>query len=238
MPSSFHCTFPQRTLYPVPEHEMENRAGTNPLQYDFSTAPSSLKNGHQSQFLSMSNSSTSSNHAQSHKSRAWFRLVLQKLENQDARRRAHGWRTSVYLVLHVVSLAASTAIIALIAQALISHRKTRHIRQFSGADNAWPRNMSLIASNILLTVASANVLKAATCSGIEIHHWARPYRNRFLVLSAVCSALMATMWVPAFVIAEIYRKSDNDFAAWACARSDAAFNQVIPYKAICNEEVC
>ncbi len=238
MSSSFHCTFPQRHLYPVPEHETDNFSGANPLQYNASTAPSSLKNGRQSQFLSMSNFSMSSNHSELHESRAWFRRGLPRPENRNAGRRVHRWRTSVYLVLHFISLAASTAIVALIAQALISHRKVQHVRQFSGTDNAWPRNMSLTASTILLSAAVANVVKAATCSGIEAHHWARPYNDRFLGLSAIFSALMAIMWIPASVIAEINRKRDNDFATWSCARSGAAFNQVIPYRAICNEEVC
>lgn len=236
--SSFHCTFPQRTLYPVPEHETENFTGTNSLQCNSSTAPFSLQNGHQSRFLSMKNSSRSSNHSQPHETWAWFRRALQKPEDQHARHRAYRWKTPVYLVLHVVNLATSTAIMALIAQALISHRKVRQVRQFSGTDNAWPRNMTLTASYILLAAAGANVLKAATCSGIEVHHRARPYSNRFLILSTVCSALMAAIWVPASMFVETQRQSDNDFATWACARSDAAFNQVIPYKTICNEEVC
>ncbi|KAF7510366.1 hypothetical protein GJ744_006862 [Endocarpon pusillum] len=235
--SSFHCTFPQRTLYPVPEYETENSAGTNPLQYNSSPAPPSVKNGRQSQLRNVNNFSMSSNQSQSHVSRAWFRRMMQKPDNQNSERRAHRWRTPVYLIFHVVSLVASTAIVALIAQALISHQKLRHVRQFSGAENAWPRKMSLTASNILLTAAGVNVLKATTCSGIEVHHRTKPYSNRFLILSTVCSALMASMWVPTSVFAEVKRQSDDDFVTWACARSDTAFNQVIPYGAICHEEV-
>ena len=236
--SSFHCTFPQRTLYPVPEHETKNFAGTNPLQYNSLPAPPSLKNERQSRLLNVNNSSMSSNHSQLHEPREWFRRMMQKPENQNSRYPAHRWRTPVYLIFHVVSLAASTAIVALIAQALISHQKLRHVRQFSGAENAWPRKMSLTASNILLTAAGVNVVKATTCSGIEVYHRTKPYSNRFLILSTVCSALMASIWVPASVFAETNRQSDDDFTTWACARSDAAFNQVIPYGAICHEEVC
>lgn len=236
--SSFHLPFPQRTLYPVPEYETKNFAGTKPVQYNSSPAPPSVKNGRQSQLLNANNFSMSSKHSQSHVLSTWSRRIMQKPENQNSGCRAHGWRTPVYLIFHVFSLAASTAIVALIAQALISHQKLRHVRQFSGAENAWPRNMSLTASNILLTAAGVNVLKATTCSGIEFHHRTKPYSNRFLILSTVCSALMASIWVSASALVEIKRQSDNDFVTWACARSDTAFNQVIPYGAICHEEVC
>lgn len=233
-----HCTFSSRTLYTVPEHETETFAGTEPVQHHYSSSPSSPSSGHQNRFLNMRDSSHSLTPSQAHQPRAWFGCALQKPENQISwRRRAHPWTTSSQLALHIISFAASIATVTLLAQALISHQKLRHIRQFSGADNAWPKHMSLTAGIILLAAASANVVKSASFFVVEVYCRTRPHSNKLLVVSTACSLSMAAFWISASVFAEINRQNDENFATWACARSDAAFNQVVPYRAICNEEV-
>jgi hypothetical protein len=145
---------------------------------------------------------------------------------------------SVHLTLHLVSFAASVAIVVLLAQALMSHQNLRHVRQFSGADNAWPKPMSLSASILLLSVAVMNIVKSATFLVVEACCSTRRHNNTFFIVMTACSALLAAAWISAIVFLETNRQDDNNFATWACARSDATINAVVPYGAICSEEVC
>ncbi len=230
-----HCLFPQRTLYTVPEQETESCVGPQSARH--SSHLSGLRGGPESQSLSMNTFLLSPTRSKAQEPAEWFPYEMQKLENHHARRRAYRWLMPVRLVLHIVNLAASIAIVTLLAQALISHQRLRFVRQFSGAGNAWPKNMSLAASLILLLAAIANVVKSVTFLIMEAHLRTRQHSNTFLVISTACSALMAAVWVPACVYVEINRQNNDDFATWACARSDAAFNQIVPYKKICNEEV-
>jgi hypothetical protein len=97
--------------------------------------------------------------------------------------------------------------------------------------------MSFTASIILLTAASVNVVKSASSFVVEVYYRTRPYSHRLLVVSTVSSVTMAAIWVAASVFVEVNRRNNEDFATWSCARSEAVFNQIVPYKAICDEEV-
>jgi hypothetical protein len=233
-----HCTFPSRKLYPVPESEAEIFAGSKSVHYDHSSTLPGPRDGNLDRVWNIEDSSYSSTYPQAHRSRAWFSCPLQKPEDPINRRcRAYHWTTPARLILHVVNFAASLAMVILLAQALISHRKLRHVRQFSGADNAWPKEMSFTASIILLTAASVNVVKSASSFVVEVYYRTRPHSHRLLVVSTVSSVTMAAIWVAASVFVEVNRRNNEDFATWSCARSEAVFNQIVPYRAICDEEV-
>jgi len=233
-----HCTFPSRTLYPVPEYEAKIFAGSKSVQHNHSSTLAGPRDGDLDRDWNMRDSSHSSTQPQAHRLRAWFSSPSQKSEDPIGQRcRAFQWTTPARLVLHVVNFAASLAMVTLLAQALISHRKLRYIRQFSGADNAWPKEMSFTASIILLAAASVNVVKSASSFVVEIYYRARSHSNRLLVVSTASSVTMATIWVAVSVFVEVNRRNDDDFATWSCARSEAVFNQIVPYRAICDEEV-
>ena len=231
-----YCTFPQRIIRTVPEDETESSASQYPPQNPSSTL-SVAKNNHDSQPLSMEDFSTHPMHPRPHKPKAWLARQIPMPEGPNAWRRAYRWTMPAHLALHIVSFAASIAIVVLLAQALISHQNLRQIRQFSGVNNAWPKRISLTANIILLCVASTTVVKSAGCLVLELHLKTRPHSNSFLIASTTCSAFLAIVWTAATVFAEVDRQSDENLATWACARSDAAINQIIPYKAICSEEV-
>jgi hypothetical protein len=193
--------------------------------------------GHKLHLLNMNNSPPTSAPSQAHGPRASFLHDMKKPENKIPRHRAYCWTIFASLALHLFNLAASIAVVALLAQALSLHHKLRHVRQFSGADSAWPKNLSLTGSIVLLSAAATNVVKSTTFLVVEVHQRIRPHSNMFLIVLTACSAVMVAIWVSACVFAEMNRRSNEDFATWACARSDAPFNQVVPYGAICNQEV-
>lgn len=234
-------TFPLRPLYTVPEHETGSCSGQYPAQHFFSplSTHSTPRVFHENQRLNPKDLPPSWTPFQNDESTGWFANMTQTAKNQCARRRAHRWIMSTQLALHLINFASSLAILALIAQALISHQKLRHIRQFSGADNAWPQKMSLAPSFLLLFAASTNVVKSAAFLAVEVLKGSKPSGNLYLfrIVSTACSVLMAAIWVPASVFVEINRQKTDSFTTWACARSDAAFNQIVPYRAICTEEV-
>jgi hypothetical protein len=233
-----HCTFPPRALYTVPEYEAETFAGSKPAQHGPSSILSGHRDGDRDRDWNMRDSSHSWTYPQAQQSRAWFSCAPQKPEDATAQLcRAYQWTTPARLLFHVISFAASLATVTLLAQALISHRKLRHIRQFSGADNAWPKHMSFTASIVLLAAASVNIVKSASSFVVEVYYRTRSHSNRLLIVSTVSSVSMAAIWVAVSVFVEANRRSNEDFATWSCARSEAVFNQIVPYRAICNEEV-
>jgi hypothetical protein len=233
-----HCTFPSRKLYPVPEYEAEIFAGSKSAQHDDSSTLPGPRDGDLDRDWNMRDSSRSSTSPQAHRLRAWFSCPLEKSEDPIGQNcRAYQWTTPARLVLHVVSFAASLATVTLLAQALIAHRKLRYVRQFSGADNAWPKEMSFTASIILLAAASVNVVKSASFFVVEIYYRTRSHSNMLLVVSTASSITMAAIWVAVSVFVEVNRRNNEDFATWSCARSEAVFNEIVPYRAICDEEV-
>ncbi len=233
-----HGVFPQRSLYTVPEQDAESW-DSHSIQYSSSTlaGPENDPERHWPNTKDLTHSHTPS---QAHGLPSWLVHLMQKPEDPPSRRQAHRWTTSLHLILHLFNFAASIAIVALVGHALISHGTSRHIRQFGGADNAWPKSMSLQASIILLSAASTNVVKSAAFFAAEVRNKIRTYNKKdmFLIITAACSTTMAAIWVAASVFVEINRQRHDNFATWACARSDATLNQVVPYRAICNEEVC
>jgi hypothetical protein len=232
LPSHIH--FPHR-LSPVPEHEMGSYGNTSPDQQPLSSLRALT---HKGQFLQNRSFSPSRTPTSANISIAWSANEMQKPVDHNLQRRMHLWTMSVHLTLHLVSFAASVAIVVLLAQALMSHQNLRHVRQFSGADNAWPKPMSLSASILLLSVAGMNIVKSATFLVVGACCNTRRHKNTFFIVMIACSALLAAAWIPAIVFLETNRQDDNNFATWACARSDAAINAVVPYGAICSEEVC
>jgi hypothetical protein len=193
--------------------------------------------GHKLHSLNMNSSAPTSAPSQAYGPRASFLHDVKKPENKIPWRRAHRWTIFASLALHLFNLAASTVVVALLAQALSSHHKLRHIRQFSGVDSAWPKNLSLTGSIVFLAAAATNLVKSAIFLMVEVHQRIHPHSNMFLIVLTACSAVMVAIWVSACVFVEMNRQSNEDFATWACARSDAPFNQVVPFGAICNEEV-
>jgi hypothetical protein len=233
---SFHASFPQQTLYTVPEHELDNSASLSTYHQPSSTlcVP---KNDHQGHSLNRENHSQSWTSSRTHPSTPRFTDETQTSIKQGTQRRACGWTVPPRIALHIINLAASATIIGLLAQALLSHRKLRRIRQFNGSDSAWPKQMSLTPSIILLSVASTGVFKSAVCLMAEVCCRKRLQSLSFLGMLTASSAVMGAMWLSITVFVEMKRQNHDDFATWACARSDAAVNQIVPYKAICEEEV-
>jgi hypothetical protein len=231
-----HVVFPQRALYTVPEHEMESPAGPTaaPCSSAVVPDPGAIP---MSQLVYIRESSFSSTRSQGYGPEAWYPQKMQRHENWNRHHQAGRWMTPVRIALNIGTLMASVAIVGLLAQALVLHQKLRHVRQFSGTDDAWPKHLSLSASIFLLSSASMNIVKSATFLVIEVHRKNRTHNNRFLVICTSCSALMAAIWIAASVFAEVNKKSEGSFAVWACARSDAVFNLIVPYGQICNEEV-
>jgi hypothetical protein len=231
-----HYSFPQRTLYTVPEHELESCASASPARLK-PASPYSPRSDHGSQSLNVRDSSHSLTSSRLSDPRPSFAEEAQKPVDQGSPRRACGWTCAPRTVLHLVNLVASITILVLVAQALRSHRKLRRIRQLNGADNPWPKNMSFTPSIVLLSVGSAGVIKSAAFLVAEVRHRTKVHNSMFLIILTVCSAVMAAIWVSATVFVEMKRQNDDNFTTWACARSDAAVNHIIPYRMICDEEV-
>ena len=232
-----HRPFPRRTLFTVPENETESCAN---LSSSRSPSPPHLvpSNGHATQSPSRELDSCSFNSPPAYAPTPQFAQESQTFEKQGARRRrACGWIIPARLVLHIITFAASITIIGLLAQALLSHRRLRQVRQFNGSDSAWPKQMSLTPSIVLLSVASTGVVKSAICVMAEAQRRSRLQSPLFLFGLTASSAAMGALWLLTAIFVETKGRSSDDFATWACARSGAAVNQIVPYSTICNEVV-
>lgn len=235
LPSRF--PFLQRTLFTVPENEVKSGADLHSPR-----SPSSphfmVRTCHERQQPSGGLGSSSSESPPAYELTPEFAEGSQTLEKRDSgRRRACGWIIPTCWTLHIITLAASITIVGLLAQALRSHQKLRQIRQFNGSDSAWPSDMSLTPSIVLLSVGATSVVKCFICMMVEAQRRTRLQSPLFLLGLTASSAAMAAFWLSAAIFMETKGRNSDDFATWACARSDAAVNQIVPYRTICNEVV-
>ena len=229
--------FPQRTLHTISEHELDNPTNVSTSQ-ERSSSPCVPTDSRQAHSLNMELLSQSLTSSSAHAPTSHSTNGTETSGNQgDGCRQACGWTILARLVLHIISLAASVTVIGLLAQALLTHRKLRQIRQFNGSDSAWPRQMSLTPSILLLSVASTSVAKSVISIMADVHRRKRSQSFRFLVALAGGSFVIGAIWVSTGFFIEEKRKNSDDFTTWSCVRSDAAVNQIVPYKAICDEQV-
>lgn len=208
-------------LCTVPEDETLSCAEFSPVQ----PSPSTLNDGRTGAEVppySTRDHEYSSKCPEREEAAAWFEEEPQKSLEQGRRSRATRWIMLARLVLLVVNLAGSTAILAVLVQALLSHQKLRHMGQLNGADNVWPNNMSFTSTTVLLFVAGTSIVKTATFLVADLLHGTRPRSNLFLAIMTTSAVLMAAAWVVSIVFAEIDRQNNKNFAAWACARLDGA----------------
>jgi hypothetical protein len=233
-PLFYDASFPPRVLYAVPENESvhgEDTCGALDSQH----TPLGSRNTGEGRWTSLKRLIRLSHRPKTPSSGSW---MVDDLEKPIGRRPSGQWVNIARGVLHFINLAAGVTVITLLAHALVLHHQLRHIRQFNGADSAWPKQMSLTPTILLLSIASAGVVKACIFLVLEIFPRFSRRGNFFLIFSTACAVELAAGWMSAIVVAELKKGKENDFTTWACARADASSNQVIPYGSICTEEVC